>query len=1174
MRIKRLDIRAFGHFTDIAIDFSSALPGLHIIFGPNEAGKSTALRSLRGLLYGIDARTPDNFMHDYGRLLIGGHIETSKGKELIFWRRKRNVGDLLDAQMAVLDASALTDFLQGVGDSLFDTLFGINHETLVSGGRDILEQKGDVGQALFSAGAGLASLHGIIESLDNEGGELFKAGGSKPELNKAAKNFQDLKKEIRDLSLSGQTWKEQESLFESTSATLVKAEQDRNSCRTDLERLKRIRLAISDLSRRRALLDKIKSFGPMDHLPGDFLERLAEIHDKTEEAIEKLRNANSQKEVIEKKRSLCSVRQEIFDQAETLEALHQRLGARLQAQKDRPGLHEKMIRCKTEAATLLNQVIPGLNLTQVDEIRSLFGKRLEILKLGNKYAGLRERLQQSEKQSKGFEKGLKKAKSDLEAMPPRKDMAVLVTAVAGARKAGDLDSHLRTLELEIKTQHSAAETEMKQLMPWRGRVEDILSLPLPSLETVNKFADDLRDAHDAVQKAKQSRQELQEELDRVNTDLRAMEKVGTVPTEKDLIQSRSRRDEGWQFVRRSWLEKEDITEELRSFGGEKELPEIYENAVISTDELSDRLRSEAERVHKYATLLAQAEKYEEQLQRSKEAENKADQCLSQLEIAWRETWKGCNIQPLSPREMRSWLDKCQEFRRSLLDEKLKEEQRQSLADQIQGLRETLLPELRELGRDKKIQSDNLEPILTYAEQVLEELKKNNDRRQSLEGEERRLQGETESARNDLQVSRKVMADWREKWKEVLEGLGMPEETSPEDAAGSLEKLRECLEQIDKAQGFEQRLNAIDQYKLEFSNEVTALIKTVAPEFNDLSPEQAVVKLQALLTEARKAVSIMEKLTEDLQTTEEDIRQANVALELAVEKKNELRKLARCEDDKQLKEIEVKFQEFIAAKRELVQIEQTLTGIAEGIPIEELEKQGLESDPNSLPGEIEALDRRLRDELEPLIRDLSEKRGAARNELQRMDGSSKAAEKEEEAQQALARVRRLAENYVRLRIAALVLKREVDRYRQENQDPILKIASRYFSELTVGAFPGLRADIDDNGQPILVGVCPDERLKTVKEMSSGTRDQLYLALRLATLDWRLEKHEPMPFIADDILVNFDDARAKATLKALATLAEKNQVILFTHHAQIVETAKALGLKDRVFVHPLQTVGMLP
>src|SRR5208283_494124 len=110
-------------------------------------------------------------------------------------------------------------------------------------------------------------------------------------------------------------------------------------------------------------------FGSMDHLSVDFLERLSEIHDKTEEATETLRDAKSQKETIEKKRSLCSVSQEILDQAETIEALHQRLGARLQAQKDGPDLHEKMIRCKTEGSTLLNQVTPGLNLNQADEIR-------------------------------------------------------------------------------------------------------------------------------------------------------------------------------------------------------------------------------------------------------------------------------------------------------------------------------------------------------------------------------------------------------------------------------------------------------------------------------------------------------------------------------------------------------------------------------------------------------------------------------------------------------------------------------------------------------------------------------------------------------------------------------------------------------------------------------------
>ena len=111
-------------------------------------------------------------------------------------------------------------------------------------------------------------------------------------------------------------------------------------------------------------------------------------------------------------------------------------------------------------------------------------------------------------------------------------------------------------------------------------------------------------------------------------------------------------------------------------------------------------------------------------------------------------------------------------------------------------------------------------------------------------------------------------------------------------------------------------------------------------------------------------------------------------------------------------------------------------------------------------------------------------------------------------------------------------------------------------MTLGSFVGLRTDVDDNDNPILVGLRPDDSRATVDGMSSGTCDQLYLALRLATLEWRLEISEPMPFIVDDILINFDDERSRATLMALAQLSERNQVLLFTHHGQIVTTAREL------------------
>jgi uncharacterized protein YhaN len=87
------------------------------------------------------------------------------------------------------------------------------------------------------------------------------------------------------------------------------------------------------------------------------------------------------------------------------------------------------------------------------------------------------------------------------------------------------------------------------------------------------------------------------------------------------------------------------------------------------------------------------------------------------------------------------------------------------------------------------------------------------------------------------------------------------------------------------------------------------------------------------------------------------------------------------------------------------------------------------------------------------------------------------------------------------------------------------------------------------------------------MSSGTRDQLYLALRLASLQKRLDAGEPMPFIVDDILVNFDDKRSGETLKALADLALRTQVIVFTHHQHLVNLADAVIDPSLLFTHTL-------
>ena len=73
---------------------------------------------------------------------------------------------------------------------------------------------------------------------------------------------------------------------------------------------------------------------------------------------------------------------------------------------------------------------------------------------------------------------------------------------------------------------------------------------------------------------------------------------------------------------------------------------------------------------------------------------------------------------------------------------------------------------------------------------------------------------------------------------------------------------------------------------------------------------------------------------------------------------------------------------------------------------------------------------------------------------------------------------------------------------------------------------------------------------VAGLSEGTRDQLYLALRIAALELHLVGAPPLPFVADDLFVNFDDARAEAGLRVLRALSAHTQVIFLTHHAHLL------------------------
>ena len=153
------------------------------------------------------------------------------------------------------------------------------------------------------------------------------------------------------------------------------------------------------------------------------------------------------------------------------------------------------------------------------------------------------------------------------------------------------------------------------------------------------------------------------------------------------------------------------------------------------------------------------------------------------------------------------------------------------------------------------------------------------------------------------------------------------------------------------------------------------------------------------------------------------------------------------------------------------------------------------------------------------------------------------------------------------MAKYLLEQEISDYRSKNQGPILNRASELFSRITIGRYAGIETDIDDKNQLIILAKTSSGKSLDVKALSTGTRDQLYLSLRLAGLENYATGTRKLPLLLDDLFVHFDDARTKAGLAIIEEMCSKLQVILFTHHGQVVDQARDTISKERLRIQVL-------
>ena len=203
MRIARLDLARYGRFSDYVIDFGAAPSDgsdFHIVYGLNEAGKSTAAAAILDLLFGIEKQSaygaPEvrTNWHAYSAMRIGARLELAGGAHEVA-RIKRDKHSLVDADNRPLDETLIRAELAGVDRAAFRMMFSLDDESLEKGGEAILESRGDLGQLLFSASAGLAEMSGRLDGLREMADRFFRPRAKTTELAEKKRALEALKEE-------------------------------------------------------------------------------------------------------------------------------------------------------------------------------------------------------------------------------------------------------------------------------------------------------------------------------------------------------------------------------------------------------------------------------------------------------------------------------------------------------------------------------------------------------------------------------------------------------------------------------------------------------------------------------------------------------------------------------------------------------------------------------------------------------------------------------------------------------------------------------------------------------------------------------------------------------------------------------------------------------------------
>ena len=691
------------------------------------------------------------------------------------------------------------------------------------------------------------------------------------------------------------------------------------------------------------------------------------------------------------------------------------------------------------------------------------------------------------------------------------------------------------------------QTALSNLPGFHGDIEGLRRLRPLLPEVIERYRRNLEKVSTARAAQEKEVERLRVGVEKQERRREELEGESAPPTKFQLQATRQKRDEIKEKLSQAWASGSSWADSQSRWAQ-------FDESLRESDLLADRRFSDAERVAKIAEADRTILEARSNLERHLEEQTTLEKRLLELRDEWR-TQVGTLLEtPVSPPELISW----QQQRAAVLDEACELERRKGELAAKVGVRRVALQQAQAILSKIKVESiegestihDALEAVARVLHPKLENAKKRDAallKRTNLDQEIRRL--EAQQNRLESELSR-----LRCQWANCLDSVGLVAKTDPFDLVPLLEKYERLGSCLSQERLFETSLRQLRDEEADYRTRAAQLAGEVLPGEQAHPPQRLAQRMYDSLTQARRAAERRQSLTEKLGELRESVTVHREKLQTVERAQQQLLTQAETDSLEQLPQVEQRAAERDRLNSELAQLEATLHQLSGGERLEAFCDEVLTLDVDLLPAQIDRARERLQ-ELRELEGQTREKLGESRKSKEQL-GVSSAGEAAAEAETSAAEIVGLAERYMVLTLSRHLLNRQREEYRRSHQGPILERAQYAFARLTGGLYPRLETGYDEKDKPVLLACERDNRKVGVEGLSDGTRDQLFLALRLATIEQQLLHHEPVPFVADDLLVHFDSERALAALELLTEFSRKTQVLFFTHLERDRDLASAL------------------